>query len=95
MPPAGLNNPLLAGNICSVFVSGLLLVIISYAFPDKTPFDWQDFKTKITTSEDKACVPFINSARRSLLGYDSAFHDLQVCTQMSRRVSHPSWPLSG
>ena len=68
MPPAGLNNPLLAGNICSVFVSGLLLVIISYAFPDKTPFNWEDFKTKITTSEDKACALFISHARQSLLG---------------------------
>ena len=68
MPPAGLNNPLLAGNICSVFVSGLLLVIISYAFPDKTPFDWQDFKTKITTSEDKACFLFVMSCQAKFLG---------------------------
>ena len=61
--PAGLNNPLLAGNICSVFVSGLLLVVLTYAFPDKTPFNWEDFKTKITTSEDKVCLVFISPGK--------------------------------
>ena len=50
---AGLNNPLLAGNVCSIFASGLMLVMVTYISPAKTPFDWEDFKTKISTSDDK------------------------------------------
>ena len=47
----GLNNPLLAGNMASIFGSGLVLVLVSHIFPDKEPFNWEDFKTKITTSD--------------------------------------------
>ena len=48
---AGLNNPLLAGNMASIFGSGLVLVLVSHIFPNKEPFNWEDFKTKITTSD--------------------------------------------
>ena len=49
---AGLNNPLLAGNMCSIFGSGLMLILVTYIKPNKIPFDWEDFKTKITTSDE-------------------------------------------
>ena len=49
---AGLNNPLLAGNMCSIFCSGLMLILVTYIKPNKIPFDWEDFKTKITTSDE-------------------------------------------
>lgn len=48
---AGLNPPLLAGNIISNGVSAIVLVIVSYLFPEKVPFQWEAFKEKITTSE--------------------------------------------
>ena len=48
---AGLNPPLLAGNIISNGVSAIILVVVSYSFPDKVPFQWEAFKEKITTSE--------------------------------------------
>ncbi|BDA49838.1 Urea-proton symporter DUR3 [Coccomyxa sp. Obi] len=47
----GLNPPLLAGNIISNGVSAIILVIVSYSFPDKVPFQWEAFKERITTSE--------------------------------------------
>lgn len=47
----GLNPPLLTGNIFSVGISTILVVAISYIFPDKTPFQWEAFKEKITTTE--------------------------------------------
>ena len=55
---AGLNNPLLAGNMAAIFGSALMLVLVSHIFPNKTPFDWNLFKTKITTSDEhvRACI---------------------------------------
>lgn len=49
----GLNPPLLAGNLFAFFVSAILLVAISLAFPARERFDWELLKTQITTSDDK------------------------------------------
>jgi hypothetical protein len=49
----GLNPPLLTGNIISVGVSLITLVVLSYAFPAKVPFQWEAFKEKISTSDEK------------------------------------------
>lgn len=38
--------------MCSIFGSGLMLILVTYMQPNKTPFDWEDFKTKITTSDE-------------------------------------------
>ena len=37
--------------MASIFGSGLVLVLVSHIFPDKELFNWEDFKTKITTSD--------------------------------------------
>ncbi len=47
----GLNPPLLAGNIISNGISAIVIVVVSYSFPDKVPFQWEAFKERITTSE--------------------------------------------
>ena len=49
----GLNPPLLTGNIFSVGISAILVVLISLIFPDKTPFAWEIYRERITTAEDK------------------------------------------
>lgn len=49
---AGQNNPLLAGNACSLIGSTIVLVLISHAFPNKELFNWEVFKTSITKSDD-------------------------------------------
>ena len=49
----GLNPPLLTGNIFSVGISAILVVAISLIFPDKTPFEWDIYRERITTAEDK------------------------------------------
>jgi len=59
---AGLNNPLLAGNMAAIFGSGIVMILVSHIFPNKKLFDWEDFKTKITTSDDHVrnphpCIP--------------------------------------
>lgn len=48
---AGLNPPLLAGNIISNGMSLLVIVTLTYIFPDKVPFQWEAFKEKITTAD--------------------------------------------
>lgn len=48
---AGLNPPLLAGNIISNGMSLLVIVTLTYIFPDKIPFQWEAFKEKITTAD--------------------------------------------
>ncbi|KAK9904775.1 hypothetical protein WJX75_002276 [Coccomyxa subellipsoidea] len=47
----GLNPPLLAGNIISNGMSLLVIVTLTYIFPDKIPFQWEAFKEKITTAD--------------------------------------------
>ena len=37
--------------MASIFGSGLVLILVSHIFPNKEPFNWEDFKTKITTSD--------------------------------------------
>ena len=48
----GLNPPLLAGNLFAFFVSAILVLAISFAFPAPKRFDWDRLKTEITTSDD-------------------------------------------
>ena len=48
---AGLNPPLLAGNIISNGMSLLVIVTLTYIFPDKIPFQWEAFKEKISTAD--------------------------------------------
>lgn len=38
--------------MASIFGSGLVLILVSHIFPNKTPFDWELYKTKITTSDE-------------------------------------------
>jgi hypothetical protein len=38
--------------MCSIFGSGLMLILVTYMQPNKVPFNWEDFKTKITTSDE-------------------------------------------
>lgn len=51
----GLNPPLLTGNIFSVGISAILVVAISLICPDKVPFQWEVYKERINTAEDKVC----------------------------------------
>jgi hypothetical protein len=50
-----------------------MLILVSYIKPNKIPFDWEDFKTKISTSDehvsllacripDKSCSHFSPSS---------------------------------
>ena len=54
---AGLNPPLLAGNIISNGMSLIVIIALTYIFPDKTPFQWEAFKERITTTDDTVCSP--------------------------------------
>ncbi len=84
---AGLNNPLLAGNMASIFGSGLVIILVSHIFPNKIPFDWELYKTKITTSDDH-----VRTVSPSILPSIPGLFETR-CTDCDGRtlVSH-GWP---
>ena len=49
----GLNGPLIAGNATSLGASIIILVVLSYIFPDKQTFEWERLQTEITTVHDE------------------------------------------
>lgn len=79
---AGLNPPLLTGNIVSNGISLIIIITVSLIFPDKQPFQWEAFKEKITTSESTVRLPslkrvafqkFVKSCHASSTTYGVSF----------------------